>query len=130
MEMVKRLLFLLYVLLFVVYLFSCVIALARRGVGEIILACCSLVVLAGLRHVGYRWLDFERLCHSFPAGCARDRIPRDIRAEVELLVHEFHAPGTEWTRRVAIRHRLVELENEVPEIVDAYEEDLKCVLAV
>jgi hypothetical protein len=127
--MVKRLLFLLYILLFIVYLFSCVIALARPEVGGIIMACFSFVALAGLRYAGYRWLDFGRLCNSFPAGCARDRIPREIRTEVESLVYEFHLPGTEWTRRVAIRHRLVELEIEEPEIIDAYEEDLKCVLA-
>lgn len=128
-EMVRRLAFLGYVVVFIIYLFSCVIALARPGIGETIVACSSLLLLIGIRYAGYRWFDFKRLADSFPAGCALDSIPVTVRTEVESLVWEFHAAGTDWTRRGAIRRRLVQLEEEEPEIIDAYEAELKEVLA-
>ncbi|VGO12929.1 hypothetical protein PDESU_01483 [Pontiella desulfatans] len=128
-EMARRLVFLFYIVVFTTYLFSCVIALALHGVSEICVACGSFILLSVVRIVGYRWLDFERLSDSFPGGCALDCIPRNVRTEVEALVDEFHAPGTDWTRRVAIRHRLVALEEEEPEIIKAFEDDLKAVLA-
>lgn len=129
MEMVRRLAFLVYVLVFTTYLFSCVIALVRPGGSETVVALTSFSALAVIRYAGYRWLDFKRLSDSFPGGCAMDRIPQKVRTEVESLVHEFHANGTDWTRRVAIRHRLVELEELEPELQTAYEEELREVLA-
>ncbi|MDH3982399.1 MAG: hypothetical protein OES84_05790, partial [Kiritimatiellaceae bacterium] len=89
----------------------------------------SFMALVAIRHIGYRWFDFKRLCESFPSGCPLDRVPEKIRDEVERLVGEFYAPGTEWTRRVEIRHRLIELEELEPEIIQAYESELKRVLA-
>ncbi|MDF7825740.1 hypothetical protein P4B35_17055 [Pontiellaceae bacterium B12227] len=128
-EMGRRLAFLVYIIVFTSYIFSCVIALVQPGVEEAVVACGALALLVGIRYAGYRWLDFKRLSDSFPGGCAMDQIPPKIRTEVESLVHEFHAPGTDWTRRGAIRRRLVQLEEEKPEIIEAYEEELKEVLA-
>ncbi len=128
-EMGRRLIFLLYIAVFTIYLIACVVALARPGIEELAAACTSLLVLIGVRYAGYRWFEFHRLCKSFPSGCALDRVPEAVRAEVEALVAEFHAPETPWTRRVEIRHRLIELEETEPEIVDAYFNELKRVLA-
>ena len=128
-EMLRRIVFLVYVLVLMTCLFSCVIALARRGMQETIVACSSMLMLVIIRYAGYRWLDFKRLAASFPGGCALDCIPAEIRSEVESLVYEFHASGTGWVRRGAIRRRLVQLEEEEPEIITAYEEELKEVLA-
>lgn len=129
MEMSKRMAFLGYILLFTTYLIACVIAVARPGVVEIAVAISSLMALAAVRYAGYRWLDFNRLCESFPSGCAMDEVPDKIRNEVEALVAEFHATETDWVRRVEIRHRLVELEEEEPKIVEAYSDELRQVLA-
>jgi DMSO/TMAO reductase YedYZ heme-binding membrane subunit len=128
-EIVRRLAFLAYVLIYLTYLFSCVIALARPGLGEAVVAVSSLAALVTIRYLGYRYLDFKRLSDSFPSGCALDLVPEPVRDEVETLVREFHAEGTDWQRRVEIRHRLVELEEEEPAIIHAYEQELKQVLA-
>lgn len=82
-----------------------------------------------MRRMGYRWLDFERLCESFPAGCALDQVPEPVRNEVELLFAEFNDSETDWIRRVEIRHRLIALEKREPKITDAYPVELKQVLA-
>lgn len=128
-EIGRRLVFIAYILLYTTYLISCVVALARPGIPEIVAASSSLVALVGIRHVGYRWLDFRRLTDSFPSGCPLDRVPDKVREEVESLVAEFHASGTEWQRRVEIRHRLVELEEREPEIIETYAAELKQVLS-
>ena len=125
----RRLAFLAYVLMYMVYLFSCVIVLARPGIWEAVTAVASFIVLVVIRLVGYRYLDFKRLCDSFPSGCALDLVPEPVRDEVEELVCEFHAAGTDWQRRVQIRHRLIELEEQEPAIITAYESELKRVLA-
>ena len=96
---------------------------------ETIAACCSLVLLVGIRYAGYRGLDFKRLLYLFPGGGAIDQISPKIRTEEESLVYEFYAPGTDWTRRGTIRRRLIRLEEDEPEIVEAYEQELKEVLA-
>ncbi len=127
-EVAKRLAFLLYILLFTTYLLSCVVVLARPGRTEASVALLAFSLLVGIRRAGYRRLDFKRLCESFPSGCPLDQVPEKVRDEVEELVAEFHASGIEWTRRVEIRHRLVELEEEEPDIVLAYESELKDVL--
>lgn len=129
LEMVRRCAYLIYVAVFLTYLFSCVVALSRHGRGDIVTACAAFLLLVSVRYAGYRWLEFERLGKSFPAGCARDCVPPKIRTEVESLIYEFHAPGTEWPRRAAIRRYLMELEGRTPEIIEAYEEELKNVLA-
>ena len=129
LEMGRRLAFLVYVIVFFAYIFSCVIALARRGIAEFAMAGTAFVLLLAFRYGGYRWLDFERLCQSFPVGCSKDCIPEEIRLEVESLIYTFHADGTDWTRRLAIRRRLVQLEEAEPEVAKAYEEELKDVLA-
>lgn len=128
-EMARRLVYLFYILAFLTYLLSSVVALAQPSAGKVTVAVSSFAALAGIRWVGYRWLDFHRLCESFPSGCALDRVPEEVRDEVERLVAEFHAPKTEWPRRVEIRHHLVELEEIEPEIILAFEDDLKRVLA-
>ena len=128
-EILRRLAYVVYVLVFLAYLISCVVALARPGKAEIIVACCAFCALAAVRWIGHRWLDFGRMTESFPCGCPLDRVPEAVRDEVETLVEEFSADNTEWTRRVEIRHRLIELEEQVPEIIHAYESDLKRVLA-
>lgn len=127
-EIVRRLVFLVYIACYVAYLIFCVVALARLGWAEIGVASASLLALLGVRHLGYRWFEFRRLCESFPSGCAMDRIPEKYRTEVEDLVEEFHAPQTDWVRRTDIRHRLVELEGLEPEIIEAYASELRCVL--
>ena len=58
-----------------------------------------------------------------------DLIPESVRNEVEALVMEFHAAGADWVRRTEIRHRLIELEEYQPEIIKAYSEELRQVLA-
>ena len=129
LEMGRRLAFLVYVIIFFTYIVSCVIALAHRGVAELAGVGTAFVLLIAIRYAGYRWLDFDRLCQSFPAGCSKDCVPEQIRSEVESLIYEFHANGTNWTRRLAIRRRLVQLEEDEPEVAEAYEEELKDVLA-
>lgn len=128
-EVGRRLAFLVYVLTYLVYIFSCVIVLARPGIGEAVVAVGSLFLLMLIRNLGYRYLDFKRLCDSFPSGCSLDLVPEPVRDEVEELVREFYEEETDWQRRVEIRHRLVELEELEPAIVRAYESELKRVLA-
>jgi len=128
-EVLRRLAYLLYVLIFLVYILSCVIVLARPGIAEVGVSVGSFLALLLIRQAGYRWLDFQRLSESFPTGCALDRIPEPVRTEVEDLVAEFHSAETEWPRRAEIRHRLIELEEQQPEIIPAFESELKKVLA-
>ena len=128
-EMFRRLAYLAYVVVFLAYLIFVVVALARPGPGEIMAAVAAFPALVLLRWAGFRWLDFARMTESFPSGCALDRVPEAVRTEVEALVAEFVAPETPWTRRAEIRHRLIELEEQVPEVIPAYEEELKRVLA-
>lgn len=128
-EMARRLVFLTYVFLFIAFGIELVVTLGRRGVVDMALAIAAFCSLAFVRYAGYRWLEFERLFESFPSGCAMDVIPEPVRKEVENLVSEFHAPGTDWVRRTEIRHRLIELEEHQPEIIEAYSDDLSQVLA-
>jgi hypothetical protein len=128
MEMLKRVVFLAYIALYVIYLLGCVVALARPGLGPVMVAGGSFALALALRRAGYRWLDFDRLCQSFPSGCARDRVPAAVCREVEALVAEFHDPQTDWVRRTGIRHRLIELEQAQPEIIEAYQGELQAVL--
>ena len=58
-----------------------------------------------------------------------DRVPEAVREEVEALIEEFFDSDCDWIRRVEIRHRLIELEEKAPEIIPAYESELKKVLA-
>lgn len=128
-EMARRLVFLLYILLFMTFAVELVAALARSRPGDLMVAIGAFFIAALLRHAGCRWLEFERLFESFPAGCVRDIIPESVRMEVESLVLEFHAVGTDWVRRTEIRHRLMELEESQPELAEAYSDDLSQVLA-
>lgn len=128
-EIGRRLAYLLYIFIFMIYLFSCVIALAKHRPGDISVAVLAFAGLCAIRYSGYRWFDFQRLTQSFPVGCAKDCVPIKIRTEVESLVFEFHAPEAEWARRAAIRKHLLELEEQVPEIYEAYEAELREVLA-
>ena len=127
-EMLNRLLFLLYIAAYVTYLIMCVVALARPDVKGIATAVGNLLLLVALRWSGYRWFDFPRLCESFPSGCSLDLVPDAIRREVEQLIGEFQDSCSDWVRRADIRHRLVELEEENPEIIEAFEDELKIVL--
>ncbi len=128
-EMTRRLVFLVYIASILAFSLSLIISLARSGVGELIVAVSSFGVLTAVRYIGYRWLEFDRLFESFPAGCARDGVSEPVRTEVECLVEEFHAPRTDWVRRAAIRRRLLEMEQLQPEIIEAYSEDLSRILA-
>ncbi len=128
-EIGRRVVYLLYVASVLAYIFSCVGAVGQTNVRSITLCCAAFAAASALRYAGYRWLEFSRLSQSFPAGCSQDAVPQSVRTEVEALVHEFHAPGTDWVRRAAIRRHLVELEEQVPELADAYEDELRGVLA-
>lgn len=128
-EMARRFVFLIYVAFVAVFAVELLVTFARRGWRDLVVALGAFAAAAAVRHIGYRWLDFERLFESFPAGCALDAVPEPVREEVEKLVCEFHAPGTDWVRRSEIRHRLVELEELQPEIIEAYSDDLHDVLA-
>ena len=128
-EIVRRLVFLMYILFsasFVIELFA---AFGRPAWQDLTAAVGSFLAAALLREIGYRRLDFYRLFESFPMGCVRDSVPEKVRSEVECLIDEFYSGGTDWVRRGAIRRRLRELEEEQPEIADAYSEDLHRVLA-
>lgn len=128
-EMAKRLVFLTYIASVFVFVIELVIAMARTDWQDLMVWVGAFAISAGLRWVGYCWFDFERLIESFPEGCARDVVPEPVREEVENLVVEFQQPGTDWVRRTEIRHRLIELEESQPEIIEAYAEDLRRVLA-
>ncbi len=128
-EMARRLAFLIYVACSMVFIIELVVTLARPGLRNLLIALAAFMALSAVRYAGYRWLEFRRMFESFPAGCVLDSIPEPVRKEVERLVAEFHAAGTDWVRRTEIRHRLVELEERQPEIKQAYSADLKQVLA-
>lgn len=128
-EMMRRVLYLLYMISIMVFVVELVISFARPGWRDVVIAALAFIIISGIREVGYRWLDFGRLSKSFPEGCALDVIPEPVRVEVELLVWEFHSVRTDWVRRLEIRRRLVELEERQPEIIEAYAEDLHEVLA-
>jgi len=128
-EMARRVVFLLYILLFMTCGVQLVTLFSPPVSGDPLIAAAALAAAAALRYAGYRWLDFARLFESFPTGCVLDVIPEPVRMEVESLVLEFHMPGTDWVRRTEIRHRLVELEEKQPEIIEAYSCDLRQVLA-
>ena len=128
-EIARRLVFLAYVLLFMTFCIELVVTLARPGLRDLCIAAAAFAASALVRQAGYRWLEFDRLFESFPTGCALDAIPEAVRKEVENLFVEFHAAGTDWVRVTGIRHRLIELEESQPEIIEAYSEDLSQVLA-
>ncbi len=128
-EMARRLAFLIYAGLVIVFSVEMVVSIAQPNLKNLSVAIIAFFALAAVRRFGYCRLDFKRLAESFPDGCARDLVPEAVRAEVESLVEEFLVPGTDWVRRTEIRHRLVELEETQPEIIDAYSSDLQQVLA-
>lgn len=128
-EMLRRMMYLVYVASIMFFSVALVVSIARRGWRDMVVASGAFILMGSVRYVGYRWLDFERLFQSFPTGCMLDQIPEPVRVEVELLVREFHASRTDWIRRVEIRRRLIELEEAQPEIIEAYAEDLNRVLA-
>ncbi len=128
-EVTRRLVFLLYAASVVLFVVEMVAVLGRPGWRELGILLGAFAAAVALRRAGYRWLEFDRLVRSFPCGCARDAVPEAVRAEVEALIDEFRAPATGWVRRAEIRHRLVELEADAPEIIAAYSDDLHDVLA-
>lgn len=128
-EMGRRLFFLAYIISGVAFIIELVVTVAQPDLFQLAIAAGAFAALSAIRRAGYRWLDFKRLFESFPEGCALDRVPEPVREEVERLVAEFHAHGSDWVRRTEIRHRLVELETLQPEIIEAYSEDLTRVLA-
>lgn len=128
-EIVRRLVFLLYILSGLAYFIACVVMLARPGWGELAATGLAFATTAVFRKLGYRHMDFARLCESFPEGCLRDLVPEPVRDEVEGLVAEFSDAATDWVRRIEIRHSLLELEEREPTIIDAYAAELRQVLA-
>lgn len=129
MEMLRRVAYLAYLASVFVFIIGIVAVFGRPAWDVLAWVGGAFVLAAVLRQVGYRRLDFERMVVSFPEGCARDAVPEPVRNEVEGLVSEFQSPDTNWIRRTEIRHRLVELEDCQPEIIEAYADELHDVLA-
>ena len=125
-EMIKRLVYVVYLMcLFFAFLFG-VRGLAAWRPREILAA----VLLGGLsfflKRFGIRHFEFQRLAQSFPLGSDADRLSKEERKKVELLLSEFHA-ASDWVERQEIRSRLEVMVAHKPLILNVYGAEIQAV---
>ena len=127
-EMLRRLMYVGYVLLFVLASMTLIgsVGSDKMGLLGVTVFCCVLGWL--LREFGYRHCQFSRLRNSFPHGCAADLVPAHTRCQTERLLDEFGACRHDWPRRQAIRQQLRRMTGEFPLLKTIYIHELERVL--
>lgn len=127
-EILRRLLYILYIGLFVVTTITLLRATAPGSQMLLVLAAVFILLGLGLRELGYRYFEFSRLKESFPHGGPADWIPDRVRTEAEVLLTAFHECREDGTRRQEIRRRLQVLTDRYPLLLVVFKRELERVI--
>ncbi len=123
-EIIRRLLFVVYLISWVTTILLAVIGLVN---GRFSLLALSIMLFSGclvFKQYGEHSLQFKRLARSFPFGEPADELPMDLRQRLENLFAEFHATQKDWQKRQELRHELAALLKKNPEISKIYPREI------
>jgi len=127
-EIVRRLLYVVYLGLVVVALVAGVLGVAQHRLDYLGLMLLAGVTALVFRAYGRRRFDFVRLANSFPYG-SRDEfdLPAELLAAVEELLAAGAGCGNDWIRRQELRGQLRTLLRDEPGLWRLYGREIETV---
>ncbi len=126
-EIVKRLLFVLYLALVVVSLVMFLIGLVQRRFDYLRLSMLAGAAAFVMSRFGGRRLDFDRLAASFPHGEEMQRPDGELRLVVESLLAEATDAAGNWQMRQGVRKRLLAMLEKHPELWQEFSSEIDAV---
>ncbi len=123
-EILRRLVFVVYLLCWTGMVITATIGLLQNRLGLLSAAVLLLGVSLFLKICGERYFEFHRLVKSFPTGSRRDEIPMELRKELEDLNNT-----SDWQERQEIRLLLAALVEKEALLVEVYEDKISAIHA-
>ncbi|MBE9520526.1 MAG: hypothetical protein IME97_05295 [Proteobacteria bacterium] len=127
-EILRRVIFVVYLLCWTGMVITATIGLLQHRLGLLIAAVLLLGASLFLKVYGERYFEFHRLAKSFPTGTGIDEIPQELRKEVESLFKRFSS-STDWQERQEIRLKLAALVEKEALLLEVYEDKISVVHA-
>ena len=127
-EILRRLVFVVYLLCWTGMVITATIGLLQHRLGLLSAAVLLLGVSLFLKIYGERYFEFHRLVKSFPTGNRIDEISPQLRKEVESLCKRFNS-SADWQERQEIRLQLAALVKKEALLLEVYEDKISAVHA-
>jgi len=115
-EILRRLIFVLYLVMVVIFLVAALLALVQQRYDYLQLSFLGVIVAVGLRHYGVKHLEFNRLAVSFPCGAEQDCSDSVLSREIKSLLAEASQVKDDWPKRQQLRQRLAYLLDKNPDL--------------
>ncbi|MFH1217880.1 MAG: hypothetical protein V1706_15410 [Pseudomonadota bacterium] len=125
-EIVRRLLFVVYLTCWCVAITSGVISLVQGRHDLLFLSAFSGGCAFFLRQHGEKSLQFKRLARSFPFDDPVIQVPAGLRDRAEKIFQHFHQAG-DWQKRQELRCELAALIAENPALMQIYPREIQAV---
>ena len=127
-EILRRVIFVVYLLCWTGMLITATIGLLQHRLGLLSAAVLLLGVSLFLKVYGQRYFQFHRLAKSFPTGNRIDEIPMELRKEVEDSFKRFNSTS-DWQERQEIRLQLAALVEKEALLLEVYEDKISAIHA-
>jgi len=127
-EILRRVIFVVYLLCWIGMVITATIGLLQHRLGLLSAAVLLLGASLFLKVYGERYIEFHRLAKSFSTGNRIGEIPRELRKEVESLFKRFNS-STDWQERQEIRLKLAALVEKEALLLEVYEDKISVVHA-
>lgn len=123
-EIIKRLLFVLYLFVSIVFVIAGLLAAVQQRVDYLRIALLAGGIAISLHVTGKRYLDFERLSGSFPYGAEILDHDLELYQEVKKILADAASVDGDWQQRQKLRTRLVSLLEANPQLWQEFEREI------
>jgi len=126
-EIVRRLFFVLYLVLVVIFLITVLLGMVQHRFDYLRLAMLAGVTALFLHLYGKRRLDFGRLGATFPDGGNAGSSDHDLCREAESLLLQASRVDGDWQQRQEVRRQLLSLLDRHPELWQQFQREIGAV---
>ena len=126
-EIFRRLLFVLYLAVIVVFLVAGLLGVLQQRYDYLELAFLGGSAAVLLRYYGKRHFEFDRLSDSFPYGADEDALDPELSQEVKRLLAEASLVKDDWQHRQKLRQRLTSLLDQNPGLWNEFRQEIGAV---